>query len=278
MKAKFIFIVLTLIFLITLINNITKNDEETLFKPLELDVGDEFTNLNYEKTMYVLNYGIGEVTGDNENDMVIIIGEKEEPKELNAQNIDVVVYDTLNKSFIKGTLRKCSGMSPKVIINDIDGNNISDIILVTENEDMTKNIRVLTVKEGESKEIFKAKDNKGLLISGAFLDGFKATLSSKKINFERNIELNDKKENYITSGFYDDEGRVIASKKDIVTSNFTSVELVLLNGQYGIKTTQRIKGFDNLDIIDEIEVIWKYENGTWSIKEAMGEKLGNLLY
>ena len=32
---------------------------------------------------------------------------------------------------------------------------------------------------------------------------------SKKINFEKDIDLKDKKENYITSGFYDDEGRAI---------------------------------------------------------------------
>ena len=32
------------------------------------------------------------------------------------------------------------------------------------------------------------------------------------------------------------------------------------------------------DLLDEIIVIWKYENGKWCVKEAKGSKVGNLLY
>ena len=278
MKSKFVFIVIILIVLIVIFNNISSKENKTEFKPLELEVGDEFTEIDYGDKMFVVNYEIDDVTGDGIKDMIIIIGNKNDVADTMANNIDVVTYDSENKSFIKGNLKKCSLNTPKLFLKDMNGDGINDIVLIGDNEDMTKTVKVLTIKDNESKEVFKNKDNKGLSFAGAFLDGFKAHIVARKINFERNIEINDKRENYITSGFYDESGRVTASKNNITTSGFVSVEFVELNDAYGLKTTQRIKGFDNLDILDQVEVIWKYENGSWNIKEAKGEKLGNLLY
>lgn len=278
MKAKSIFIIVILVILVVVFNTISKKEETTEFKPLEIDVGDEFTGIDYGTTMYVLNYEIDDVTGDGEKDMIIVIGEKSEVSETNATNIDVVVYDTQNQEFIRGNLKKLNANKPKIYLKDVTGDGINDIVLIAENEDTTNTVRILTISNGESKEIFKNKDNRGLIFTGAFLDGFKAHITARKINYEKKIEINDKKENYITSGFYDESGRVTGTKNNITTSGFTKVEFVELNDYYGIKTTQRIKGFDNLDILDQVDVIWKYENGTWNIKEAKGEKLGNLLY
>lgn len=278
MKSKFVFIVVILIVLIVIFNNISSKENSVEFKPLELEIGDEFNELDYNDKMLVVNYEIEDVTGDGTKDMIIIIGTKENVSDTIANNIDIVIYDTENKSFIRGNLKKCSLNTPKIFFNDMDADGINEIILVGDNEDITKTIRILTIKNGDSKEMFKNKDNKGLAFTGAFLDGFKAHIVARKINFERNIEINDKKENYITSGFYDESGRVTGNKNNITTSGFVNVEFVELNDSCGLKTTQRIKGFDNLDILDQIEVIWKYENGTWNIKEAKGEKLGNLLY
>ena len=278
MKSKFIFIVIILIVLIVIFNNISSKENKTEFKPLELEVGDEFNEIDYGDKMFVVNYEIDDVTGDGAKDMVIVIGNKNDVTDTIANNIDVVTYDSESKSFIKGNLKKCSLSAPRVFLKDINGDEVNDIVLVGENEDTTKTVKILTIKNGEAKELFKNKDNKGLSFTGAFLDGFKAHIVARKINFERNIEINDKKENYITSGFYDESGRVTGSKNNITASGFVTVEFVELNDSYGLKTVQRIKGFDNLDILDQIEVIWKYENGGWNVKEAKGEKLGNLLY
>ena len=56
------------------------------------------------------------------------------------------------------------------------------------------------------------------------------------------------------------------------------MELVQLDGYYGLQTTQRMIGFNSEDLLDEITVIWKYENGKWTIKEAKGNHIGNILY
>lgn len=279
MKLKLVWIVLILIAFIAIFNSVSNNNDGKTFKPLELEIGDEFVDIIYDKPMFVLNYTIGDVTADGEHDMVIAIGEKIEMSELFANNIDLVIYDTNNKKFIKCGIKKCSGKLPQMLLKDINGDSKNDIVLVCENEDMTRSIRVITIGGDECKEIFKTRDNKGIVFTGSFQDGFKAIVLARKIKFEKTIELNDKKENYVASGFYDEDGRVLKDELKITTSSFTDVELVEFGeGQYGIRTVQRINGFDELDILDQIVAIWKYENGTWNIKEAYGEKLGNLLY
>lgn len=280
MKTKFVILVLIIVAVITAFNMVSRNKVETEFKPLKIDVGDEFSEIKYEKPMYVLNYGIDDVTGDSQNDMVIVIGERlnDSGENFAENNIDVVVYDTELKTFVKGDLKKVTGRSPKLLFADVNGDSIKEVILVTEVEDLTKNVRIVSIKNSTANEIFKQKDNKGADIKGYFMDGFKAYVTSKKIKFETYLDLKDNKENYITSGFYDGDGRILSEKRDVKSLGFLSVNVVELNGQCGIKTVQRVKGFDNLDILDTIEVVWKYENGSWNIKEAKGEKLGNLLY
>ena len=73
-------------------------------------------------------------------------------------------------------------------------------------------------------------------------------------------------------------GKLISKDAMIKASKFTAVEFVMLSNSYGIKTKQLVKGFDNLDILDEIQVLWKYENGKWIPCEAQSVNVGNLLY
>lgn len=280
MKKKFLILVIVLILMIIILNAFSKKENDvTEFKPLEIDVGDEFTNLSYDQPMRVLNYAIKDVTGNGQNDMILVIGEKDniaggEP----ANNIDIVIYEPAEEKFIKGGLKKCMGKSPRILTANVDESPNDEIILVLENEDNTKNIRILSVNGEECKEIFKPRDNKGLVITGYFMDGFKAYVSIRKLKLETYIDLKDEKETYIKNGFYDSDGRILSENKNISSSNFVSVELQELQGQCGIRTVQRIKGFDNLDILEEIEVLWKSEGGNWNVKEAKGKRLGNILY
>lgn len=280
MKIKFVVLVIILIILICIFNVVSNNNHKQVeFKPLELEIGEEFTDIKYNNPMYIINYGISEVTGDNENDMIIVVGEKStDPSDLFVNNMDVIVYDTANKEFKKAEMKKCNAIAPKFMFGDLDGDGINDIILITENEDTTKNIRILNVKNNSINEIYGTKERRELEVTGYFMNGFKAYISFKKVKYEGNLDLSNKKENYVTSGFYNEEGKVLTDSLRIRSSGFTSVELVEVNGQKGLKVTERVKGFDNLDILDQIQVLLKYENGSWNIKEAKGDILGNLLY
>ena len=152
------------------------------------------------------------------------------------------------------------------------------MILVLENENKTLDISVAMYEQGEFKEIFIKNNNEGVNVIGYFLDGFKAEINFKTFNYKKTYDLKENKRNYISSGFFAENGKLLSKNVSIKSSGFTSVEFVTLSNSYGIKTKQLIKGFDNLDVLDEVQVLWKYENGKWIPCEAISAKFGNLLY
>ena len=266
MQKKFIILLIILILMIVIFNSISKNnDNSTNFKPLEIDVGDVFDSLDYESEMQVLNYAIGDVTNDSKNDMILAIGNQD-------QVVDVVIYDPSGDKFIKGNIKKCIGINPRITIANVDEASNNEIILITENEDKSKNVKILTIVNNESKELFKPRDNNGLVITGYFMDGFKAYISIRKLKLERYIDLSDYKDNYIKYGLYDADGRLLIPNQKLSVSNFISVELIPLSDQCGLKTIQRIKGFDEL-----VETKYKDIFGN-ILKELNGEKIDLILY
>lgn len=276
MKMKTIWFVVILIVVATIFINLNFNSETEEFKPVEINVGDEFKGIDYKNTMYVINYVIGEVTGDNENDMIILVGEKEEVNNTMAKNVDLIVFDTVNKNFLNAGLKKLDGRSPNLILNDLTGDNVNDIIVTLEDDNKEKNIRIITNKDNKLKEIFGDKENKGIYFYGEVIDGVKAHVKCTKLKKELYLDLADKKEELIKNKKIDESGKIIYENKKIITSGFKTLEIVELNGQKGIQTTQIIYAFDRNEIVDEITAIWKYENGKWQIKEARGMKVGNL--
>ena len=276
MKIKFIILVAIVISLIMVFNNASSNEENTSFNPLKLELGQEFTALKSDKTKYVLNYTILDVTGDSKNDVIIVIGENSEGGKY--KNFDVLVYDVASENLIKTISEKGESKVTKIEVKDLTGDGIGDVILVLENENKTLDISVAMYEQGEFKEIFIKNNNEGVNVIGCFLDGFKAEINFKTFNYKKTYDLKENKRNYISSGFFAENGKLLSKNVSIKSSGFTSVEFVTLSNSYGIKTKQLIKGFDNLDVLDEVQVLWKYENGKWIPCEAISAKFGNLLY
>lgn len=279
MKMKTVWFITILLIVATICINMSLGDKEkSEFKPLELNVGDEFNKIEYQNQMYVINYKIGDVTGDGENDMIILIGEKDETNEMKSNKVDVVVYDTANKTFTKASLKNFSGQNSKILLNDLTGDEKMEVIIILENDDKTKNIRVVDVREDTLKDIWGQRDNRGIIFVGEIIDGVKAHLRCGNVAKELYLDLPDKKSDYIASKKIDESGKIICKNKKVTTTGFTSVEIVKLSDKSGIQTTQRICAFEDNDILDEVTVIWRFENGKWKMAEAEGVRVGNLIY
>ena len=279
MKNKLFWLVIALLVIATIfsfVNN--RNIENGEFKPLELNVGDEFSYIDYDNKMYVLNYLMEDVNGNGKKDMIIAIGEKENIENIKATNIDIVVYEPVEDKFYNLNLKKFNGEMTRIETCELNGDGIQDIIIRASEENGNINMRIIAWNKEKFEEIFKAKDNKGIIFTGQFMDGFKVYLKCSKYNKELNLNLQDRKENYVTNGFFDESGRLLKTDTKITTSGFFNIEFVQLDGYYGIQTVQRVIGFDSDDLLDELIVIWKFENGKWNVKEAKGNNLGNLLY
>lgn len=279
MKNKLFWLILVLTVLAILFSIIKGPEEGSKeFKPLEMNVGDTFDYLEYPNTMYVLNYMIQDITGDGTTDMVMAIGEKERVDALLAENMDLVVYEPNGDRFYQLKLKNMKGEMPKLQTCELTGDTLPEVVLMANGENDSLQVRIGSFQNGVWQEIFKAKDNKGIVFQGEFLDGFKAHLKNTKLAKDVTIDVKDRKENYVTSGFYDESGRLLQKDAKITTTPFTSWEFVELNDYYGIQTRQRIIGFNAEDLLDELTVIWKYEDGKWQVKEAKGMGMGNLLY
>ena len=271
MRRGFVFVILLLVLALLIFNNTDENNDVSEFEPLEIEVGEKFDYLNYSKDMFVLNYEIADINSDGEKEIILIIGEKSEQQDY-YKNIDAVIYNKGSATFIIGKLKKYEGSQPKVYLKDIDGDSMQDIVLITSLENMSNSMRIITIKNGEAKEIFKDKYGKGLEICGQILDGFKAKVNIKKLKKEFEIDLSENKQNYISSGFYEENGRLKTDKINVTSAGIYNIEFINIDNQEGIKYTERVKGFDNLDIIDQLEVLIKYDKGNWVIIEAKNEK------
>lgn len=276
MRRGFVFIILLIVVVMLIFNNTDINNEVPNFEPLEIEVGEKFDYLNYSKDMFVLNYEIADINNDGEKEIILIIGEKSEEADY-YKNIDIVVYNKETSTFIVGKLKNYEGSQPKIYLKDIDGDSTQDIVVMTSLENMSNSMRIITIKNGEAKERFKDKEGKGLEISGQILDGFKAKVNIKKLKKEFEIDLSENKQNYITSGFYEENGRLKTDKVHVTSAGIYNIEFINIDNQIGIKYTERIKGFDNLDIIEQINVIIKYENGNWMAIEVNGERIGKIV-
>lgn len=275
MKNKLVWIVVIILILFSISLKIFVKEEQFVDKPLDINVGDEFSIFESKNIKYVLNYVIGDATGDGINDMVILIGEKEVVEGTTAENVDVVLYDSSTNQYLKIELKKFDGSDFRIELADFTSEEVADIMIIAQNEGEYIT-RIITYKDNNLIEILKDKDNKGLYFSTELIDGFKVKVSNRKLNVNNILEL--EKDFCIKEKFFEASGKLIKQNEKAKTTGYINIELVQLSDAMGIKTTQRIILKDKLNIIDEITAIWKYQDGKWQLKEASGLKQGNLLY
>lgn len=268
MKIKTIWFVTTLILITTIIININIKKEENDFKPIDLNIGDEFTKVEYKNKMYVINYMVEEITGDEQKDMVILIAEKSGENSAIYKNVDLILFDTANEIFYNANLKKLEGESPKILISDLTDDGRNDIIISLENKNKEKDVRIITMKKDNLEEIFGQKENKKVRFQGEIIDGVKAYIKCSKLKQELYLNLNSQKEELITNKIIDESGKVISENNKVNTTAFKTVDVIGINDKNGIQTTQLIVALESQKIIDEITIIWKYENNKWQIKEA----------
>ena len=279
MNIRKILLIIIAIIIVAFAFSLLNKEDNVLETPINIEVGQVFTGIELAQTKYVLNYKIWDLNADSVNDVIIFIGEKDSVDSIFAKNIDIVLYDGALQKYINAGLKKFEGEAARIELSDLTGDSIKDIVAILNRENGEKNIRVVTLEEDTLKEIFKDKNNKYITFSGSFIDGFKVNITNKKLNVNKEIDLKNMSKSLIENGVFDESGKyIINDNSKIRTTGFIELEFVQLTGSMGIKTKQRIITVDTKNIIDEVSIIWKFEDGKWQIKEAVGIKLGNLLY
>lgn len=278
MKKRTIVVTVIAFIVIAVAVSLWGSKELMVQPPIAIEIGQVFTAIEYPNTKYVLQYKVADINNDESNDVIILVGEKESVEATSANNIDVVWYNGAMQTYGNADLKKLEGDMPRLELVDVTGDDGLDVVAIVNDAEGDKILRIVTLENNETwKEIFKAKNNETIRFTGSFIDGYKVNVINRKLNVKQEMDLSQDADKWISNGVFDKSGKYLGTAK-ISTTGFVSVDFVQLTGYMGIQTKQRIILSGTQEPIEEITILWKYEEGKWQMKEATGVKLGNLLY
>ena len=112
--------------------------------------------------------------------------------------------------------------------------------------------------------IFDHKNNEGAKFTGSFVDGYKAQLTNENTGRSMFLDLENKKDFYVQSVIYDNDGKLLKEVKPI-SYPFSILEPTDADndGVYELRGIQRIIGAYGADGIGNIY-------SRWNMKKASG--------
>lgn len=218
---------------------------------------------------YIIDQKIADVTGDHREDKIFLIGHKINKEARYTDHLTLLVEDGTSKKLITAELENLGGYQGKLFVGDFSGDGIADVMVSvpTGGSGGMVDHRILTFENGQSSIIFNQENNRGIQFDGKFIKDFKAQLTNEEYGIHTTIDLQMKKDLYITSKIYDEDGNVLKEVKPI-SYPLASLEPVDLdrNGVYELRGIQRVIGAYGADGIGHVYSGWKYENNKWVVQ------------
>lgn len=262
---KTTYILLTLILISTI--NLSVVAQDTNFVNKERLINE----LNLKNSIEIINKMFQDVTGDSINDQIFLIGDKPAGEDsLFYAPLEVIVYDTFEKNFYKTNYGSLAGYEPKLALYDFTGDQTKDIFIKANSGGSggIYNHLIVSYSNNDLNIIFDNYDNKGLDVSGRYIDGFKAELFIEEVNREITLDLSFNRNKYLDEKIYDNNGKLLREVNPNVYpySNLSPIDYDL-DGSFELRGTQRLVGAYGADSIGKFHTILKYDRG-WDVKEV----------
>lgn len=212
----------------------------------------------------------GDVTGDGKSKDIFLIGRKPDANSKYADDLSIIVQDTgAGSNPVALKLPNVGGYESKLFIGDFSGDKIADVFVTVPTGGSGGIIehRIATFV-GEPKIIWGPEENKGIVATGRFVNGFKAELTEETTKRKLTVDLANKKDTYLKANLYDASGTLLRQQNVSVIplGELTPLDIEH-NGIYGLRGQQRASGMYNADTVAYIYSIWKYENQKWTAKQ-----------
>jgi hypothetical protein len=217
----------------------------------------------------VLDRQTGDIAGDGKPKDILLVGRKPDTNSNFADDLSIVVRAGASENAVTVKLPKVGGYDGKLFIGDFSGDKVNDVLvtITTGGSGGIIEHRIVTFV-GEPKIIFGAEENKGIAITGRFIDGFKFELTEETTKRKAIVDLAYKKDIYIKANLYDAGGTLLRQQSGWVNP-FGELNPVDIDrdGTYELRGQQRVAGLYNADTVASIFSIWKYENQKWTAKQ-----------
>lgn len=267
--GKRFFLLLTMGLILVLVGCSQGSDQQD---NLSIDQKALIMKLNLKENAEIILVKSVDVTGDGVKDRIVLIGERIDEQSKFFDNLIVGVQDGKSEEYSKATYQNFSGYEPEMIFKDFSGDKIKDVMVTADagGSGNVANHLIASFKDNKPKVIFDEKNNKGVTVSGSFIQEFKARLKFEDIKKEGVLDLSANREEYIKQNIYNKDGQLVNKMKITPYSNyFSNLEAIDYNGdgKYELKGYQKVVGAYNADKISELKSIWEYQDGKWNLKE-----------
>ncbi|VBB05197.1 Hypothetical protein LUCI_0404 [Lucifera butyrica] len=217
----------------------------------------------------ILDRQTGDVTGDKKPKDIFLLGRKPGMDSNFADDISILVQDKTTRNVLTVKLPNVGGYNSKLFLGDFTGDKIADVFVTIPSGGSGGYVehRIVTFV-GEPRVIFGESENKGIVATGRFLDGFRAELTEASTKRKAIIDLSNKKDMYIKANIYNTGGKLLRQQQLSVSplEELDSIE-VTPGGTYELKGVQRVTGIYNADTVAHIYSIWEYRNQKWTTQQ-----------
>ena len=225
-----------------------------------------------------------DVTGDQTEDVVLLVGQTQPDNPAFYAQLNVLVrdgrtgrYAALPRKQIENYL---SGYQPAMFLGDFSGDKLSDVLVTvaTGGSGGTSNHLLASWKNNDPHVLFGEQENQGLRIKGRFRDGFQAELYSAVLDKTFIVDVSGYKQQFIEAGIYDQNGKYIYERPqnggpntyDIFSDPFSSLVPVDQDndGTYELVGKQSVWGPIHVFTFTTVQSTWALQNKKWTVTDA----------
>jgi hypothetical protein len=254
-NIKFYALIIAGIGLILLSGIILSNDDASVINIINDDfkINDKIELKKFDIIgKYILDIKKGDVTGDNVEDTVLLIGDKESKEAIYAENLDILVKDGNTNKYSKLSIKNSGGYKNRLFLGDFNRDKIKDVLLESPTGGSGGFISygIYSFVDNNPDTIISLEElSRGVEFKGEFIDGFKADINNAETKSTIIIDLSAKKPRYI-GDVYDKEGKLLRP----VGINASGYQLLRpvdydKDGTYELEGYTRITGIANSDTV-----------------------------
>lgn len=208
--------------------------------------------------------GAADLTGDNQNETIVVKGQPSEEEENDFNQIFVEVKEPNGKIHI---IEIDEGRHPQMEFVDLNHDGVKDLFITVMRRDDNESIdSFLYSFTGSMITDISVPDP--LVIQSEFLNDYKATILIENNYRSYRFNLKNKAENYEAVGLYSD-GQLNEPTELIVNEYFKLEPFQYKKNKVGLKGYQIISGSSQDDVLGVVESKWIFKNGQWKLVNTL---------